>query len=99
MAKSKQEIIKDIKDHIGKESGPFLTWYIGISKDARARLTQHGVPEKDAWFIYRKAESVTIARDIEEYFVKTLGTDGGSGGGDETADMVYAYKKGPGTKP
>lgn len=99
MAQSKEEIIREINDHIKKKGSGYSSWYVGISKDARDRLNQHGVPEKDAWFIYRQAASSSIAREIEDYFVNTLGTDGGPGGGDETADMVYAYSKTANTNP
>ncbi len=67
---------------------------MGISKDAKDRLFNgHNIrKKKDAW-IFRTARSSQVTRDIEEYFVNTLGTDGGTGGGDNTSDMVYAYKK------
>lgn len=99
MAKSKEELITDFKSHINNEGSSYSSWYVGISKNARDRLNQHGVPEKNAWFISRQCGSSSIAREIEDYFVNTLGTDGGPGGGDETADMVYAYKKTANTNP
>ncbi|NQT81050.1 MAG: hypothetical protein HQ555_11755 [Candidatus Aminicenantes bacterium] len=100
MPKGRQEIIDDIKEHIDKSRFPYSSWYVGISKDARDRLFNgHKVNEKDAWWIYRQASSTQTAREIEDYFVNTLGTDGGPGGGDEDADMVYAYKKESYTEP
>ena len=94
MVKSKEEIINDIKAHIKKNGSPYSSWYVGISKDVRDRLfSDHKVNEKDAWWIYRQTSSTQIAREIEDYFVNTLDTDGGPGGGDEDADMVYAYWK------
>ncbi len=94
MLKGKQEIIDDIKGHIDRSRAPYSSWYVGISKDARDRLfSDHKVNEKDAWWIYRQTSSTQIAREIEDYFVNTLDTDGGPGGGDEDADMVYAYWK------
>ena len=36
---------------------------------------------------------------MEDYFVNTLGTDVGTGRGDDTADMVYGYEKSSGTNP
>ena len=94
MPKGKQEIIDDIKRHIDKSGSPYSSWYVGISKDARDRLfSGHKVKEKDGWWIHKQASSTQIAREIEDYFVNTLGTNGGPGGGDEDADMVYAYKK------
>jgi hypothetical protein len=94
MLKGKQEIIDDIKGHIDRSRAPYSSWYVGISKDARDRLfSDHKVNEKNAWWIYRQTSSTQIAREIEDYFVNTLDTDGGPGGGDEDADMVYAYWK------
>jgi len=94
MTKSKEEIINDIKAHIKKSEYSYSSWYVGISKDARDRLfSGHKVKEKDGWWIHKQASSTQIAREIEDYFVNTLNTDGGPGGGDEDADMVYAYKK------
>lgn len=100
MAKNKQEIIDEFKAHIDREGGPYDTWYVGISSDARERLLRgHKVREKGNWWIYEEANSNQAAREVEDYFVNTLGTDGGPGGGDETANMVYAYKKRSYTDP
>jgi len=100
MLKGKQEIIDDIKGHIDKSGSPYSSWYVGISKDACDRLFKdHKVKEKNAWRIHSQASSTQIAREIEDYFVNTLGTSGGPGGGDEDADMVYAYKKESYTDP
>ena len=100
MEKSKKEIIDHINMHIKRCGGNYGNWYVGISKDARERLLiGHNVSEKKDSWIYRKTSSSEIAREIEDYFVKMLGTDGGTGGGDDTTDMVYAYKKGTHTNP
>lgn len=100
MAKSKQEIISDIKEYMQKCGGGYSAWYVGISKDARDRLFNgHSVREKEDFWIYRTATSSQATREIEDYFVNTLGTDGGAGGGDEMADVIYAYKKAAHTNP
>ena len=97
--KSKQEITDDIESHIKKRGGEYSDWYVGISKSARDRLFNgHSVKEKKDVWILRKAKSSETAREVEDYFVNTLGTDGGTGGGDDTSDMVYAYKKAKHTK-
>jgi hypothetical protein len=57
------------------------------------------VPEENSWWIFREASSSIIAREVENYFVNTLGTDGGSGGGDQSSIYVYAYKKTSSTNP
>ena len=83
-----------------KRGGEYSAWYVGISKDAKDRLfNDHSVREKKDNWIYRSASSSQTAREVEDYFVNTLGTDGGTGGGDETSDMVYAYKKAKHTNP
>ena len=100
MAETKQEIISEIDSHIEDSGGGYSAWYVGVSKDARDRLfNQHGVKEKGDSWIYRAASSSKIAREVEAHLVDKLGTDGGSGGGDETATMVYAYKKARHTDP
>jgi hypothetical protein len=100
MAKSKQAIIDAFEEHIRKGGGGYEAWYVGISSDAHDRLfNQHGVREEGDWSIYETATSSEFAREIESYFVNIRGTDGGPGGGDENADMVYAYKKAAHTDP
>jgi hypothetical protein len=97
---SELQIKSDIKEYIQKGGGGYRAWYVGISKDARARLfNDHDVQENNGWRIYRQAENSTAAREVESYFVNTLGTDGGPGGGDQKADYVYAYKKTSHTNP
>lgn len=92
--KTKQDIINDISEHIRKEGSGPSRWYVGISEDARDRLfNQHGVSEQNGRWIYRTAASSAIVREIEEYFVQTMGTDGGTGGGTDASRQVYAYKK------
>ncbi len=97
MAKDKQTIIKELTKFIDENGGNPKGWYVGIAADPKERLfNEHGV--KDAW-IHREALSASAARAIETYFIERLGTDGGSGGGDEKSKYVYAYKKKPHTNP
>jgi hypothetical protein len=94
MAKSKQAIKQEIRDHIKSRGGSYSDWYVGIAADPRERLfNDHKVDEENGHWIYRACESSVVAREIEEYFVNSLGTDGGSGGGDQSTRSVYAYKK------
>jgi len=93
MAKSKETIITEIKDHMRKCGGNYSDWYVGIASDPKERLfNEHNVDKENGVWIYRECESSSVAREIEEYFVR-LGTDGGSGGGDYSTKFVYAYKK------
>ena len=95
MVKTKGEIISGIKQFIREQGGSLSKWYVGITEEPKTRLQTHKV--EDAW-IYIRASSHIVAREIEEYFIR-LGTDGGPGGGDEDAEYVYAYKKKPYTEP
>jgi hypothetical protein len=73
---------------------------VGISEDARKRLfAEHNVNEAGDQWIFDIANTHDEAREIEDYFIDALGTDGGEGRGDQSAEMVYAYKKNPCTKP
>lgn len=100
MAKSEEEIKKEIENYIQKCGGSYSDWYVGITEDPSRRLfEEHGVrKDTDAW-IYRQTASHETARRIEEYLVGILGTDGGPGGGGQEAVYVYAYKKKSHTNP
>jgi hypothetical protein len=94
MAKNKEEIMREIKNYMENEEGEYSDWYVGISQDAQNRLfNEHQISEEEDLWIIEEAYSVDDARFIEHYFVEMLDTDGGPGGGDEDAVMVYAYKK------
>lgn len=94
-----QSIINDINAYMQKCGGKASDWYVGIAADARARLfNDHCVNEKtDAW-IYRQADTSTMARSVEDAYHKS-GHDGGPGGGDNSTVFVYAYRKGSHTDP
>jgi len=99
MSKDKNTIINEIKNHIDG-GGSYSAWYVGIASKPRQRLFEdHKVNEKTNGWIYRESESSDIARSIEDHFVNTLGTDGGTGGGDNSTRFVYAYKKNAHTDP
>ena len=92
------DIIEKFKNYIAEKGGAYSDWYIGITSDIETRLfNAHNVNEQNDIWIYDNANTETSARSIEEYFVETLGTDGGTGGGDNTSIFVYAYKKNPHT--
>lgn len=73
--------------------GDYPNWYVGIATNPEQRLYEEHNVDKNGLCVYREAENSNIAREIEEYFVNILGTDGGGGGGDNTTRFVYAYKK------
>lgn len=92
MSDSKEKIIDDIKKNILKSGGDFSCWYVGISKNAKETLLKQHKLKKDDFCICRSTDSYEAAKNIKDYFVNTLWTDGG-GGGDDDTKMVYAYKK------
>src|SRR5574344_179961 len=95
--KEKKIIIEKVDAHINK-SLPYSSWYCGIAADPEKRLfEEHNVPKKNHYWIYRKCENDTIAREIEKHFLDK-GCDGGDGGGDNHTIYVYAYKKSSVTK-
>ena len=78
MAKSKQEIISDIDAHIEDCGGAYSSWYVGITEDAERRVFQeHGVVKGKDTYIWRKASSSVVARDVEAHFLDK-GCDGGT---------------------
>lgn len=100
MPYTEEQIKTEIKNYMADSGGVYNSWYVGVSKNPKNRLfNDHKVDEKvDSW-IYLRAFSSDAARNVEDYFVNTLGTDGDVGGGDEDADYVYAYKKNTHTNP
>jgi len=100
LPQDKQEIIDDIKKYILENRGDYNLWYVGVSSDARKSLfKEHEVKEKGDRWIYKTAISSEIAREVEKYFLIVLGTDGIIGSGEETARMVFAYRKAMHTNP
>ncbi len=100
MKKEKEQIKQEILAHINKEGGAKSSWYVGITQNIEQRLFgDHKVQKENAWYAFREAMNSTEAREIEKYFIETIGTDGGTGGGDNDASWVYAYKKTSQTDP
>ncbi len=100
MTPEEERIISEIKNHISSRGGTYSEWYVGIAEEPRQRLFgEHNVKEKEDKWIFRQTSSNETARNIEKYFVNSLKTDGGTGGGDEKTKSVYAYKKASHTKP
>ena len=91
---SYKECIETINAHMHKYPNTKNSdWYVGIAADARARLfNDHSVDEKADVWVYVKADSSTVARDVEKAYHDS-GHDGGPGGGDNTTVWVYAYVK------
>ena len=104
VASNKQDIIAWFIEFIQTQEevcgGNYESWYVGIAQDARSGLfDDHKVQEDSDLWVTFLATSSQVAREVEDYFVNTLKTDGGSGGGDKDTKAVYAYRKAPHTDP
>ena len=90
---TKEEIIADIRSYFGFTvlSG-YSNYYVGITNDINRRLfdEKKKKKKKDYW-IYRTADSKSIAQKVEEYFLN-LGMQGDTGGGTDDTCIVYCYR-------
>jgi hypothetical protein len=91
MSNSKQAIIDEIKYYIQKGGGDYSAWYVGIGNDAEDMF--HGYKMESYRWMYKRVCSSESAREIRDYCINTLGTDGDACRGDDSADIVYVYKK------
>ena len=93
-------VTRKIEEYVNDNGGSYSDWYIGVTNNPMVGLfNTHNVDKrKDGW-IHTPTSSDKVSRAVENRFLKTHGTDGGPGGGDETSVFVYAYLKGPGTNP
>lgn len=98
MAKSKEEIIKDIDNHLQKSGKQYYSeFYVGITNNIERRLfEEHNVNKDTMWWIYRTANSKAVAEEIEQHYLD-LGMKGNRGGGTEDTKIVYCYAIGPTT--
>jgi hypothetical protein len=93
------QIIADIDTYMRSVGGVNANWYAGIASDAETRLfNDHGVSKANGNWIWRRATSSTVARQVEKAYLDA-GCDGGGGGGDYSTDCVYVYRKASGTNP
>jgi len=83
----KQAIEKKVKN---AKKVDYSIWYIGITEDPDRRKREHEDEGKNTKFwIQWKADTETIARNVEEYFIDK-GMKGGTGGG-ENPTYVYVF--------
>lgn len=89
---SKQEIIGDIKNYIQSRDGDYSNWCVGIGQNVQDIFrNRHKV--KGDWWMYKYVHSFQAAKEVKDYFVNTLGADGDTKDADDTANIVYVYKK------
>ena len=102
MLYSGKDIVRKIRRHIKSRGGPYPSWIVGVSSDARGHLfKKHGVSRKEDRWILMHAVSAQVARKVKSYLMRKLGIAGNSAaeGEDMTADFVYAYRKSERTRP
>ena len=88
----KQEIIDEIKSHIQRHGGEYSAWHVGVCTNIRDKLSGQ-TKAKEGLLISRQAYSSYVAAEVLDYFVNKLGTDGSIGADNDTADIIYAYRK------
>ena len=92
-----EPIIQEFDLFILRFGGIYRNFYVGITDNPMPRLQDDHNIGQAIPYIFKKARNSETARMIERYF-KDQGCNG-SGGEDEVSAYVYAYKKGPKTKP
>jgi len=90
-----ESIIQEFDRFILRFGGNYRNFYIGITDNPVSRLNfDHNIGQANPYLFMEAANNET-ARMIERYFLD----QGCDGGGDEGSGFVYAYKKGPRTRP
>ncbi len=77
--------LKEKIEEIAK--GEYSSWTIGITQRPIARKREHDSPK--TWTIWQ-ADSLEIAQDVEQYFLKK-GMNGGTGGDTEPDYITHVY--------
>lgn len=94
MANTEKQVATNILNYMNKVGGIPNSWYVGITNNPEETLfNRHNISKTYGTWIYDECFNSESARNIESYFIGTIKTDGGSGGGDENSVFVYAYKK------
>lgn len=90
---TKEEIITGIRSYFGfSVFTDYSNYYVGITNDIKRRLfDEHNVSEQKDYWIYRTADSKSIAQEIEKYFLN-LGMQGDTGGGTDDTCIIYCYR-------
>lgn len=87
---TKEKIIAEITSYL--QTSNYTGFYIGITNDVERRLfEEHKVSKQNGCWIYGKADSKSIAQDVEEYFLNE-GMQGDTGGGNDDSTYVYCYQ-------
>jgi len=87
----KEQIVNDIKAHIQSNGGEYNNWHVGVCSNIHYQTLVEAKARHQ--FIARQAYSAYVAAEVQDYFVTTIGTDGGTCAEGTNADIIYAYKK------
>lgn len=92
MPSTKEQILNEIKTHIQSNGGEYSDWHVGVCSNIRHKLS--GQDKAKHLFISKQAYSSYVAAEVLDHFVNKLGTaDGSIGADNDTADIIYAYRK------
>lgn len=91
----KSSIIKRINEHLSKSIKEYYqNYYIGITNDVKERLfNYHKVDEGNDWWIYCRADTEEICREVEKFYLdKGMDADTGGGNPNTPPTFVYCYE-------
>ena len=94
MPSNHEEIITEIKAHIGKLGGGLGDWYVGTAKDPRSPFFEsHRVAEMNDGLTYREAFTPGSAQAIRDYLANECGLRLDLEAAPEPGRFVFAYRK------
>lgn len=93
-----ETIVHEFDQFILRFGGIYRNFYVGITDKPMSRIHDEHEIGQAIPYVFKVTGNSEAARLIERYFIDK-GCDSGKGGGDEASVYVYAYKKGPKTKP
>jgi hypothetical protein len=96
MPSNREEIIAEIKGHIGRFGGGFGDWCVGTAKDPRSPFFErHRLAEMNDGLTYREAFTPASAQAIRDYLVNECGLRLDLDDAPEPGCFVFAFKKTP----
>ncbi|MCA9668576.1 MAG: hypothetical protein KC503_23450 [Myxococcales bacterium] len=90
----KDQIIVEIYRYLETMGGDATKWFVGVTRDAERQLFEvHNVDRAADRWIWRVSQSAAEAREVERFFVETVGTDGEVDGVTGEGRTVYAFRR------
>ncbi len=94
MPSNREEIIAEIKGHIGRFGGGLGEWCVGTARDPRSPFFgSHRVAEMNDGLTYREAFTAGSAEAARDYLVNECGLRLDLEGAPEPGRFVFAYRK------